>query len=301
MPVEQIETFRINQYENNLKLLSQQTHSRLEALVTQPTEDYRSEQASPVSQLGSAEMNEQTSRNEDIEYNDTPTARRWVLPDNLNTIADLIETQDQVQSLTPLQGGYAAVHAAAINRKKDEKIIAAFFADAIVGKKGTLTQAYDTNMDVAVTVGAAAATGMNWLKMVTMQEKFIGNEELLEGAEMLNLGIGKIQHSNLLTQAEVIQEKFKIKIEIDPDTGLIKRVGSFNIVVSNKFKLDGNGYRQCPVWMKSGMHLGFWQRPRGMVERKMNKKGKPWEVYADMVAGATRLEESKVGRILCAE
>lgn len=292
----QIENFRIVQYQNNLQLLSQQTKSKFEAAVTGGT--YQGKKISPVNFIGSSEMQQQTSRNEDINYSEKPTDRRWILPDKLYYDAQLIETQDKVESLSNMEGGYAAAHVAAANRKKDDVIISKFFSSAYTGEEGVTPTAFKTSTQVvAVATGAAAATGLNYDKLVAAIEIFGTNDVDLE-AEPLYMGIGPKQNSNLLKQAEAIQEKYQVKAVIVK--GRVMEMAGINFIHSTRLQKDGNNYTRCPIWMPSGMQLGTWQKLSGLVRQNTRKVGNPMEVYHDMMVGGTRLDELKVAEVKCA-
>ncbi len=63
---------------------------------------------------------------------------------------------------------------------------------------------------------------------------------------------------------------------------------------------DGAGTSTAvPLWAKSGMHVGMWNDIETKVSQRDDIRGLPWQVYAKMTVGATRIEEKKMIKIWC--
>lgn len=294
----QIENFRIQQYKSNLQLKSQQMLSKFAGTVTEAS--YVGEKISPVSYLHPTDMDTQTERAQNKNYRETPTSRRWVMPGDLLYRAELIETQDQVQMLDKVEGGYAEAFTAAGNRRKDLEIIKAFFSTARTGKNGEDSTAFPASQLVNVSVGGGggAATGLNWDKLVAGTEIFTKRDVDLETAGQIHVGLDPLTNSIMMKQAEVISDRYKITSVVK--NNLLMELGGMRFIHSNQYLRDSNNYVRLPMWVKDGMHLGTWKELGGDVFKNTAKVGNPMEVYADMMVGSTRLDEDKVIEIKCA-
>ena len=58
--------------------------------------------------------------------------------------------------------------------------------------------------------------------------------------------------------------------------------------------------RQCPVWVKSGMHFGSWQDLVITINNRPDKNNIK-QIHGCMTMGGTRVEEGKVLALECAE
>jgi hypothetical protein len=54
-----------------------------------------------------------------------------------------------------------------------------------------------------------------------------------------------------------------------------------------------------PFWVASGMHLGTWIDTNTNITQRTDLKLQPWQIYMDMMIGATRIEEKKIVRVWC--
>jgi hypothetical protein len=56
--------------------------------------------------------------------------------------------------------------------------------------------------------------------------------------------------------------------------------------------------RQCYFWSKRGVHLGIWNDITTRISER-DDKSYATQVYVKGTFGATRVQEGRVGRILC--
>ncbi len=292
----QITTGFFEEYKSTVQLLSQQMGSRFAMACTIDT--YRGEGGRAVNQVGVVDAQTKTTRHADVVYNETPHDARWVYPTR-KFYADLIDSDDRLRTIAQFDSAYAKAGASALERGKDDLIIAAFFADAKTGQSGSTTTSFDsTNQEVAETVGAAAATGMNVAKLREARKILRANEVDLD-MEPIFCAITAEQEAELLNEYEV---KMSGQTGVSPvmEDGKLKKFLGFNFIHSERLATDDDSYRRCPVWVPSGMHLGMWEDIFVSIDRIPTKHNST-QIYVGGDFGATRTEEKKVVEIKCSE
>lgn len=297
MSVQITESF-VNDYKETVMLLAQQRASRFARACTINT--YRGEGGRPVNQVGIVDAREKTTRHEDISYNTTPHDARWVYPTR-KYYADIIDHMDKLRTIASFESAYAQAGASALERGKDDLIIEAFFADAKTGKAGGTTTPFDTNMQVAATVGASSATGMNTAKLKRARKLLRANEVDLD-VEPAYCAISAEQEEELLSEWEIIGNTAgnQMRAPVLEDGRLMRWMG-FNFIHSERLDTNSSSQRRCPFWVPSGMHLGMWEDTTITIREAAKKHPGDIEVYVGGDFGATRIEETKVGDIVCAE
>lgn len=283
------------QYATNVELLLQQKDSRLRSLVT--SGQYVGEQASPVDQVDSVEMQEVTGRFEAMPRVDADVARRWVQPLDFD-LPQQIDSFDKLRLLTDPNSITVQNAVSAAKRKMDDVIIDAFFATAKTGKTGTGTEAFASGQAVAVNHGASGNTGLTVAKLREARRLMRAAEVDLD-MDPITCVVTSKQEDNLLAEAQVISLDYNDRpVLVD---GRLKSFLGMNFVHSERLDVDGNSYRRVPVFAKSGMHLGIWNDITTDISQRKDIRGLPFQAYIYMTIGATRLELEKVVEIRCAE
>jgi len=282
------------EYATRTQLLLQQTDSKLRGRVM--TGSHVGEQASPVDQLGQVELQDPAGRFAPLGRTDAAVARRWVDPTD-KELNQQFDSFDKLRIISDPQSQYAANSVAAVNRFYDSLLITAALATSKTGKTGTGTEAFDTAYSIAAAFGAAAATGMTVKKLIETRRLWRAAFVDLE-AEQMTLVIGSTQEANLLNEAQVVSTDFNDR-PVLVDGRLVRFLG-FDIIVSERLTKVGND-RYCLAWVKSGMYLGVWADMVSNVTQRTDLSSQPWQHYVKVTAGATRLEQGKVIRILATE
>lgn len=283
------------QYATNIQLLLQQKDSRLKNLVNNGS--HIGEQASPVDQIEKIEMQAPTGRFADIGRVDAAVDRRWVLPNDYD-LPQLLDSFDQARLLIDPKSSYVANAVAAANRQMDRTIIDAFFGTAKTGKTGSTSTSFLSANQIAATMGAAAATGLNVKKLREAKKILMAYNNDLD-SEQIYCAVTAKQHDDLLAEAQVVSTDFNEKPVLVE--GKVMRFLGINFIHTELLGVDGSSYRRLPVWLKSGMHLGQWGSIYTDVDQRKDLSGHPWQAYMKMIIGATRLDEEKVVEIKCAE
>lgn len=281
-----INTHFIDEFKSGVEHLAQQMGSRLRGAVR--VEGLNSERAS-FDQLGLTTMSPRTGRHADTVYTDTPHARRWVIPAPFS-VADLVDVADRLRVLNDPTNEYTKSFGMAAGRNIDDVIITAFQAAATTGENGAGSTAYDTGMNVAV-----GGAGMTVDKMLEAKENLDANEE--PDSERFIVCASR-QFRDLLSLVEITSNDFNKEKALV--TGRVADFLGFTIIRSERLPTDGSGDRECYYWQKSGMLLGELQSSVASIDRLPTKQNSMQVLYQHDI-GATRMRETAVGTILCAE
>lgn len=293
------------QYSTNVQLLSQQRLSKFQMAVSVDS-GYRGKQVSPVDQVGAVAMQPVTSRFQTKTRTDAVVDRRWVVPSSFD-LQQLEDSFDKLKMISDIRSAYVQNTIAAANRQKDDLIIDAFFGTSLTGETGGTSTTFPTSTSTNVVSVSEGATTSN----ISVAKLKKGIELLLTNDVDLDLeevycAIGPKQNTALLNEIEIIGNDFRPaeRPQVDAKGRVVEFMG---IRFLHTTRLDtgtddaAGTSRAVPLWCKSGMHLGLWQDNQYRVRQAEEFKGNPWEVYAYMTAGATRIDEDKVIRIWARE
>lgn len=288
-----IPTHFISQFTSNTRLLLQEK-GKLRGLTMSGS--HVGKQASPVNQIGPLEMRTVTSRFTPKVRSDAAYARRWVAPTDFSLDQNL-DPFDLEKTLTDPKGPYAETAALAAGRKFDDLIIDCAFATSATGETGTGTEAFDTAYEIAAAFGAAGEVGLTVEKMIEADRLFLTANVDLD-AETKTMIVSPRQHSDLLRQIEVVSMDYQTKPILE--SGRVKNFLGYNIVISNRLTAVGDD-RWVIAFVQSGLYLGTWHEIENDAHQRFDLEANPWELTTLMSAGATRLEQGRVIRILCDE
>jgi len=290
----EISTAFVQDYKNTVDFLLQQKGSKLREAVTMDT--YTGKAGKAVEQIGAVTAQKKTSRHSDTPLISTPHDARWVFPEDYEW-ADLIDNQDKLRMIIDPTSPYAINGAMSLGRSQDDEIISAFFGTNKTGENGTTSTTFPAGNQVAVTVGAGSATGMNIAKLRAGKKILMANEVDLD-SDQLFVAITAEQHDDLLGEAQAVSLDYNDKpVLVD---GRITSFMGFNFINIERLDVNGSSQRRCPMWAKSGMHLGMWDDISAEVTPRADKSYAT-QVYVSGTFGATRLEEGKVVEVICAE
>lgn len=286
----------------NVALLLQQKTSRLRDAVTSKS-GYRGEQVSPVDQVGVVEMQPVVGQFSPIGRVDAPVDRRWLAPFAFD-LNQMVDTFDELKVLSDPKSKYVTNAIQAANRKFDDLIIAAFTATALTGKAGATSTSILSGNTVSVGLGGAASN-MNVEKLKRGIRLLRANE--VEEDDPIFCAISAVEEESLLGEIQIVNSDYNPgggprEMPVLRE-GRIERFLGVQFIHSERL-LQGTDdaagtSRSCPMWAKSGMHLGIWSDVKTDVSQRKDLSGHPWQAYLWMMANATRLEEKKTVRIWC--
>lgn len=284
------------QYGTNISLLLQQKGSKLRGAVQ--TGSYKGKQSEVVTQYGATSARAVSTRYQPIVPVNTPNNRRWVFPEDYDW-ADLIDNFDKLRLLADPQSAYSQNGLYAMGRAIDDVIISGIYGTNKTGEAGGTNTTFDTaNQQVAVNYAAAGNVGLTVDKLREARRILMENEVDLD-AEPAYCAISAEQHDDLLGQLQVTNADFNTDAPVLQD-GKVTRFLGINFIHTERLPTS-SGFRRCPVWVPSGVHLGMWNDITSNVTQRRDLSSHPFQVYLMGTFGATRTEEKKVVDILCAE
>ena len=280
----------VQQYSTNIQLLLQQQGSKFRNAVTAGS--YVGKAASPVDQIGKIEMQPVSSRFGAMGRVDAPTDRRWVYPSDFD-LPQLIDTFDKLRLITDPQSSYVRNAVLAAGRQMDRLICSAFTGTAKTGETGATSTSFASGNEVDVAVGGNNSK-LNVAKLREVKRLMMANHVDFDMEEAY-VGITAADHDSLLGDIQVISADFNGGQAVLKDGKIMEFMG-FKFIHCELIEtaLAGTNEVTLPVWVKSGMHLGLWNDIENSIDQRADLQGRPWQLYTQMTAGATRLEENKV-------
>lgn len=287
----EIDAASVQHYTTNVQLLLQQKGSLLKEAVT--TGNYTGKAAKAVEQIGAVTAGRISERHGDTPLKDTNHTARWIFPRDY-IWADLVDDQDKLRMLIDPTSSYAINGAYAIGRAMDDEIIEAFFAIAKTGENGNENKAF--LKEHTIEAGKDPATGMSVDKLQAAK-KLLRQAEVDMDHDPVFCAITAQQEQDLLKEIKVTSTDFTSR-PVLMDGKLTSFLGIQFVPIQRLPLLDN--IRSCPVWSRSGMHLGIWEDISVSIDRRPDKRNST-QVMVRGTFGATRTDEKKVVNILCRE
>ena len=193
------------------------------------------------------------------------------------------------------------MEAMAAARRFDQVIIDALGGTALTGEDGTTSTVFDTNQDIAVSVGGADSS-LNLTKLIAAKSKFGKNEvtgqNMMEGDGLVLVCSQAELDSMLLNLDQVGNADYaSVKALV---SGEIHNFMGFRFVRSELLPVDANNVRTCYAYVKSGLKLAVSQEFTTHMD-VLPQRNHTLQVRSKWRVGATRMEEEKVVRIYCDE
>jgi len=276
----QITTAFVQQYSNNVQMLSQQKGSLLRSAVDVETVVGKN---AFFDQVGSALAVKRTTRHADTPQMDTPHARRRVSLVDYE-YADLIDNQDKIRTLIDPTSAYATAAAYALGRAQDDEIIAALSGTAYTGETGSTA----TVLPSAQKITEASTGGLTIAKLRTAKE--ILDSASVDPSIPRYIAVGPRQITDLLGTTEVTSSDFNSVKALA--NGEVNSFLGFNFIVSNRLDISSSK-RLCLVWAMDGCKMAIGQDLMTRIDERADK-GYAHQVYVCQSIGATRMEEEKV-------
>ena len=194
----------VTQFSDMVFSQAQQMESRLSPVcetVQVTGKDYA------VERLDKVEAIEITTRHADTVAQDIAHSRRQLAMREFRTTI-LLDEFDDISTLIDPQRGYAKHIAAAMYRQKDRIISGSAFADVRSGRNfgSTIQFGDDDGLTVAASVGDT--TGLNYDKLLAVQQNFIDNNVGVEAPEDVYLLMTGQQNTNVMNEIELTSGDF---------------------------------------------------------------------------------------------
>lgn len=284
-------------YRNALDLLSQQQDSRFEATVQKETGVGKTHWYDAIGQTSAQQI---VGRYQDTPNNDYDHQRTRIDLAGYNT-GKMLDSIDALETLHDPRSKYVMAADMAMKRKKDDVIIAAFFASSVRGETGGTTTAFPSANQIAVDSWAYGAgsgnAGLTVSKLISARLALKAAEVDLDVEEPY-IAVTAKQEGNLLATTEVTSGDYNSQLTLVD--GKIDRFMGFRFIHSERLPLNASSYRRCPVWVRSGMFLAVGKDIMSQVAQRADKNFN-WQVYHEMYLGAARVEDAKVIEVICSE
>ena len=282
----------VQQFGTNFRILGQQKRSRLEGWCQMEPNIVGT--GKTVERLGKTDAYDILSRHGDTQYVNTPHSRRWLdLADK--GWADLVDEMDKIKILADPTSPYAALGVAALNRAKDDIIIAAARGNA---RTSTANIALPAGQKIAV-----GGTGLTLAKLLSTKEILdaaeVDQELDADGQGMASrvFVCSTKQLTNLLGTVEIKSIDYnnvKALVQGQVDTFI-----GFKFIRSERLPKVVND-RFCLAWSRGCVALGTGKDIVSSIDT-LPGKNYSVQVYARMSIGATRTEDEGVVEVACLE
>jgi len=293
----EIETWRQDAYQQNIRHLAQQQGSKLRDAVNLET-DLKGEKKF-YNQIGSVEDQEITERHGDTPIMGTPSARRMITA-GWHHWGDLIDDEDKVELIDDPTSEYVQAGTWAVGRRYDKKIVSAFDATAYVGEEGASTKSFPASHVIAADYDGDGTNEPLSVDKLTHARTIIMNDEIDLDLPMneIHIACTPNQLETMLGLDKVISGDYNVKAL---QNGEINQFLGYRWhFISPKILPKSGDIRNVFVWCKSGMTLAVDPDIQTWVYRRGDKRQNV-QVYLKARSGATRMEEEKVVKIKCDE
>tara|TARA_R100000329_G_scaffold83266_3_gene70748 strand:+ start:3670 stop:4533 length:864 start_codon:yes stop_codon:yes gene_type:complete len=276
----QITTAFVEQYSNNVQMLSQQKGSLLRDKVDSETVQGKN---AFFEQIGSVTAQVRSSRHAPTPQLDTPHARRRVSLADYE-FADLIDDQDKVRTLIDPTSSYAQAAAFAMGRAMDDVIISAATGTSFTGVSGGTSTALPGTQ-------AITESGTDGLTIAKLRNaKRIMDLNSVDASIPRYIVVSPRQIDDLLGTTSVTSADFNTVRALV--TGEVNTFMGFQFIVSNRLSI-ASSKRLCFAYAQDGIKLALGKDVMSRIDERADV-GYATQIYYCMSIGATRMEEEKV-------
>jgi hypothetical protein len=303
-------TWFIKDYHDGVIHIAQQRFSRLRSNVR--VETIRGNE-SFFDKIGIVEVAPITSRHADTKYTDTPHERRRVTAAP-HAVADLFDEADVVRSLNQPGNPYSTAQAQGVARFWDTQVINAAHGSAWTGQEGTTEKDWTTfGTDIANDYLSDGGTiGLTTHKIARSRELLHANEVddefhmVIRARQILNLSLEEVVNQQIVGGGlETLPLAFAPAGNMDRNNKMLASTGTigsyygFTFHETQLVKVVGND-AEVIAYAKGSIVLGIQQDMRTRIT-EMPDKNYSTQVHTRVDAGAVRLDEDGVLKVLCDE
>lgn len=286
----------VQQFSDNIILLSQQRGSKLLDLVMQKpiTGKY-----AHFDRIGAVEAREKTSRHSQVVRSDTPHSRRRVAIKDFYA-ADMVDKEDDIRMLVDPRNVYAQNIAYALGRKIDDIIL-----EALTGNAASI-DADDASSNIAlpssqiVTEDFGTADSNLTLKKLIEAKRLLDKNDVMDEERIIVVNasaVANLLNDTTITSADYNSVKALVAGEINTFLG-------FRFVMCNRLRGTADGTDTDPVqvvaFLRSAVGFALGQNVQVRMD-ELPDYHYSTQVYASMTGGAVRIEEEKVVKIECVQ
>lgn len=292
-----ITTAFVEQFSDNVEQLVQQGDSRFDGKVREESQKGKSKF---WEQLGATAAVKRTSRHADTPRVDSDHQRRACYLSDYDW-SDLVDSLDDTKMLINPESSYAQSAAMAMNRAKDEEVIAAAtgtaYADTGGGNGAVSAVALPSSQQVAVNFGGSNS-GLTLGKLIEAKS-ILGKNEVPKGTKCYIAHSQQQLDDLLLNVTQVSSADYAaVKALVD---GEVSYFMGLNFIKTELLTLNSStDVRTCFAYAKIGILRSTGQDMMGRID-ELPTKNYATQVYMNMSVGATRMQEKCVVEVACDE
>jgi hypothetical protein len=263
--------------------------------------------------LGTIELDEKTTRFEDIPIEDMTHNRRWITPKWYRK-GIFVDKEDDIPLHTDPTSDYIQALAKGEIRKENSVITTAFFANVSGGKTpGTDTYVLSNTAYATSGIGrtivhdaqnnftaGGVSSGLTIEKLVLAKRALQELEN--DPDDLFYIAVAPKQMSDLLLQAET--QSIDTNIIRSLYAGVVNEYMGFRFVITNNITVGTNNavdgtteVFEVPVWTKEGMLFAKHESPIFNTDWLPRKQ--VWQISARVGMNSIRMDEDKVLKIEC--
>jgi hypothetical protein len=247
----------IQQYTNRTGVLLQQMGSKLKAGCR--VESYTGKQAQVVVQYGAVEGTEIVNRHADTQLTDTPMTSRWIRPSDWG-VADMVDREDLIRSLTDPKSELAMVQAMGLGRKQDDLILSGMYGTNFTGQDGATSTTFAADGGTVLPVNPISAAQMRLIR------KTFRNAEVDLDREVLIWALTADEEEDLFAISEYINGQqsgspftYHTTNNAQPLVdGRIRPFLGFNFITCERIPVNGSNQNRTMAWVKRAAVFGNW-------------------------------------------
>lgn len=256
---------------------------------------YMGEKAQVVLFIGPVEFIERDTPYADTKLTELEHTQRWIIGKEYDC-AVLVDRLDMLKLIYDPTSPYVARFQEAAHRKMDEITMAAFFADAKIGKDATTTETFP-----AGNVVANGGTGFTVAKLRALR-KLIKKKHVDVRTVKPYIAVNAEAIDDLLQETTVGSFDYNtVKPladgEVSSFMGFVMTPYEDNGVATGGKGIpsytSGGTIRQSPCWVPDGMHFGTWDDLVITINNRADKNNIK-QIHGTFTAGATRIDKNKV-------
>jgi hypothetical protein len=260
----------VQQYTTRTGYLLQQMGSKF--MQGCRVENFVGKQAQVVQQFGLVEATEIVSRHADTQLTDTPMTSRWIRPSDWG-VADMIDKEDLVRSLTDPKSELAMSQAMALGRKRDDVILSSMYGSNFTGQDGSTPLTFAADGGTVLAVNPLSATQMRVIR------KTFRNLEVDLDRETLMWAITADEEEDLFAMPEYINGQaggspFGANATNNAQPlvdGRIRPFLGFNFFTCERIPVNGSGQNRTLAWVKRGAVFGIWNELQTSTDLRPDK------------------------------
>lgn len=307
-----IPTWFVDQFSEALYHVCQQKESKFAQAVR--TEPLLNAEDKAFDMMGALSLVEKSERNPQTPTIDPTTQRRWVETTPYHN-AVLFDQDDDLSMIIDPTSDFVTAFRRAVNRKKDDIILAAFEASVTSGRRAGSTIAWDNTVEYTgkdtgrvidhdTNVGncSSSDTGMT-VEKIELALEYFANNDVDEDIPKWCC-ISPRQATQLFGQEEYINIDYNAS---KPLVGarILRDWMGLNWIVTPKVVVGTNNARdtttevyECWAWAQDGIILGVQDAVSVKISDRADLSHSQ-QVYVHMNMGAMRMDEDKIVKIEC--